>query len=65
MSDSHKIGVQLCLDVQSYAAELAAVGVEAAGLPEYASLQEVVRPQEEMIVGAPPPPAATTTESAN
>ena len=49
VSDSHKICVQLCLDVQAFAAQLAAVGVDAAGLPEYATLQEAVRPEEGLV----------------
>ena len=44
VSDSHKVCVQLCLDVQAFGTELAAVGVQARTLPEYAALQEAVVP---------------------
>ena len=50
MSDAHKICVQLCLDVQAYAEELAKVGVDAASLGSYAALQEAVRPEEALIL---------------
>ena len=49
VSDSHKIAVQLCLDVQAYAAELARVGVDAATLSEYAELQEAARPEAAVV----------------
>ena len=49
VSDSHKICVQLCLDVHAFASELEAVGVSAKELPEYAQLQEAVRPDEGVV----------------
>ena len=49
VSDSHKICVQLCLDVHAFASELEDVGVSAKELPEYAQLQEAVRPDEGVV----------------
>ena len=54
MSDSQKICVQLCLDVQAFASELSKVGIDAADIDDYASLQEAVRPDAgllEAVVG--------------
>ena len=48
VTDSHKICVQLCLDVQAYASELQAVGVSAAALKAFATLQEAVRPDADL-----------------
>ena len=42
VSDSHKISVQLCLDVQAFGRELATVGVEAWAMAEFALLQDTV-----------------------
>ena len=44
MSDSHKIAVQLCLDVAAFAHELRGVGVEPGALEAYGRLQEQVTP---------------------
>mgnify|MGYP001982050994 CR=1 FL=1 len=44
-SDSHKISVQLFLDVGAFGQQLGELGVEIAELPEYAQLQAAVRPK--------------------
>ena len=52
LTDSHKICVQLCLDVAGFGAQLQELGVEAAALPAYQQLQETVRPDEELLANA-------------
>jgi hypothetical protein len=52
VSDAHKIGIQMVLDVQAYAGELERVGVSASGLGEYAELQEAVRPEDALVDGS-------------
>ena len=47
VSDSHKICVQMCLDVQAYGEELAAVGVSPLSLSAFAKLQDEVRPPDD------------------
>jgi len=52
LTDSHKICVQLCLDVAGLGAQLEELGVAAAALPAYQQLQETVRPDEELLANA-------------
>ena len=47
VSDSYKICVQMCLDVQAYGEELAAVGVPPLSLSAFAKLQDEVRPPDD------------------
>ena len=47
VSDSYKICVQMCLDVQAYGEELAAVGVSPLSLSAFAKLQDEVRPPDD------------------
>ena len=49
VSDSHKIRMQLCLDVAAFGAELSAVGVEAESLTEFQELQDAVRPDASLL----------------
>ena len=57
VTDSHKICVQLCLDVQAFGEELAAVGVPPQDLAAFGQLQDEVRPPEEEAREAAQPPA--------
>jgi hypothetical protein len=47
VSDSYKICVQMCLDVQAFGEELAAVGVPPLSLSAFAKLQDEVRPPDD------------------
>ena len=50
-SDAMKIATQFLLDVRAFGEELQSVGVDAQGLAEYQTLQEVVRPEESLLQG--------------
>ena len=52
LSDSHKICVQLCLDVAAFGAQLSGLGVDAATLPTFQQLQEAVRPDDALLASA-------------
>ncbi|KAI7740396.1 hypothetical protein M8C21_017154, partial [Ambrosia artemisiifolia] len=46
ISDTEKLCMQLFLDVQEYGRDLATIGVEAAEIPAYCSLWQLVAPQD-------------------
>ena len=52
LSDSHKICVQLCLDVAAFGSQLSGLGVDAAALPTFQQLQEAVRPDDALLASA-------------
>lgn len=52
VSDSGKICMQMCLDVQAYGEELHAVGVAAGSIEAYLRLQDAVRPDEQLLKAA-------------
>ena len=49
LNDSHKICVQLCLDVAAFGEQVGAMGVEVATLDAFAELQQTVRPDEALL----------------
>ena len=52
LNDSHKICVQLCLDVAAFGEQVGAMGVEVATLDAFAQLQQTVRPDEALLAAS-------------